>query len=46
VTITRQGDASAGAISLVAITRAGTNRVVTAVRDGSGNLKLIAWEIR
>ncbi|RMG56378.1 MAG: hypothetical protein D6723_00510 [Acidobacteria bacterium] len=43
-TIERLGDASAGAISQVAMTALG-NRVVTAVRTGGGYLKLIAWQV-
>jgi M6 family metalloprotease-like protein len=51
--ISRKGDASAGAISEVSITSLTSfasqsrviNRVVTAVREGNGNLKVIAWDI-
>ncbi len=44
--LTNKGDASAGAISEVALGQPGfSSDVVTAVRDGSGNLKLIAWDI-
>ena len=46
VTITRLGDASAGAVSLVAISNAGSSRVVTPVRDGAGDLKVIAWDLK
>jgi hypothetical protein len=43
--ITRGGTGTAGAISAfdMALVRAG--RMVTAVRDGSGDLKVIAWDI-
>ncbi|HEY4271221.1 MAG TPA: hypothetical protein VGM65_04390 [Candidatus Udaeobacter sp.] len=51
-TFTRLGDSNpagkpkqAGAVSLVTITPVGNNIVVTAVRNGSGNLELIAWRI-
>lgn len=40
----RRGEASAGAVTEVAVESAGEN-VVTAVRDGSGNLKLIGWSV-
>jgi hypothetical protein len=49
--ISRKGDASAGAISAVSSTLLSPDptktfrRLVTAVRDGSGNLKVIAWDI-
>lgn len=39
-----QGQA-AGAISFVALGTAGPNRVVAAVRGGSGKLKLIVWDV-
>ncbi len=42
--ITRQGDASAGAIGDLAANRVWSNYLVTAVRTASGNLKLIAWK--
>ena len=35
----------AGAISLVAISGAGGGKIVTAVRDSGGNLKLVVWEV-
>lgn len=48
-TLTRDGDASAGAVSRMAITLTDSQfpvyRAVTAVRDSNGNLKLIAWDI-
>lgn len=37
--------ATAGAISRLAITALGTSRVVTAVRDGAGKLRLIVWDV-
>ena len=47
--LVRRDDASAGAISKLAIApvRVASNKelIITAVRDGSGNLKLLAWEI-
>jgi hypothetical protein len=45
--IRRMGDASAGAISRVALATVDSRNglVTTAVRDGSGNLKLIVWHI-
>jgi hypothetical protein len=43
--IIRKGEASAGAISEVSLCNMGNNLVVTAVRDGSGLLKIIAWKI-
>ena len=49
--ISRKGDASAGAISEVSSALLTPDpsktfsRLVTAVRDGSGNLKVIAWDI-
>jgi hypothetical protein len=49
---TRLGDSNpadkpkqAGSVSLVTITAVGNNTVVTAVRNGSGDLELIAWRI-
>jgi hypothetical protein len=51
-TFTRLGDSNpqgqprqAGAVSLVTITTVGNNIVVTAVRNGRGDLELIAWRI-
>ena len=52
-TFTRKGDSNpppgkpkqAGAVSLVTITPVANNIVVTAVRNGSGDLELIAWRI-
>lgn len=45
-TVTRKGDASAGAVDRVAITDwSGHAGVITAVRTGSGTLEVIAWEI-
>jgi hypothetical protein len=45
--VRRRGDASAGAVSRVALATVDSDNglVVTAVRDGSGNLKLIVWHI-
>jgi hypothetical protein len=51
--VTRKGDASAGAIDLVAATSISlgsaadviTNRLVTAVKDSRGNLKVIMWDV-
>ena len=49
--ISRKGDASGGAISEISITlltpgtSQSSNRVVTAASDGSGKLKVIAWDI-
>jgi len=43
--ILRKGDASGGAISKVALAKVGQGLVVTAVRAGSGDLKLIAWSV-
>lgn len=46
--ITRLADASAGAVSLISSARLhaeGGGKLVTAVRDGGGNLKVIAWEV-
>lgn len=49
--IFRRGDASAGAVSLIALDALPTNalgslehRFVTAVRDSGGNLKVIIWD--
>ena len=43
----RRDDSSnlAGAVSEIAVARQGTQQVVTAVRDGGANLKLIAWRV-
>jgi hypothetical protein len=38
------GSASAGSISSVALGSVWSNYLVTAVRDGSGDLKVIAWQ--
>src|SRR5262245_38509012 len=45
--ITRLADSGnqAGAISLLAASYTGFGRVMTSVRDGSGNLKLIHWQV-
>ena len=48
--ISRRGTATAGAISKISITHVGipgvgNSRVVTAMRDGGGNLRLITWDI-
>lgn len=44
--IVRLGQASAGAISALAISRAGNfNGVFTAVRDSANNLKVIPWKL-
>jgi hypothetical protein len=45
VTITHRHNASAGAIGALALTRLTPDHVFTAVRDGSGNLKVIAWKV-
>jgi Astacin (Peptidase family M12A) len=40
------GKATAGAVSEVsAVTLTNTNRLVTPVRDGAGNLKVIVWDV-
>jgi hypothetical protein len=44
VTMAPTAHASAGAVGLVAATRV-SKYIVTAVSDGAGNLKLIAWEV-
>jgi len=46
-TIKRLGDSGgqAGAISLVDSVFVGSNNLITAVRDGGGNLKLISWNV-
>ena len=46
-TIQRLGDsgAQAGKISLLSTTTLANGKIVTAVRDGAGNLKLITWEL-
>jgi len=51
-TMTRLGDSNpagqppqAGEVSLVTIAPLGSNTVVTAVRNGRGNLELIAWNV-
>ncbi|MGE0885330.1 MAG: hypothetical protein AB7P14_17430 [Blastocatellales bacterium] len=43
--IRRGGAASAGAVSEIDLTLLRADRVVTAVRDGSGELALIVWDI-
>lgn len=46
--VTRLGDASAGAVSLVSADFVGSGlplRLITAVRDSVGNLKIISWNI-
>jgi hypothetical protein len=44
--VVRLGDASAGAVSALAISRARNfNGVYTAVRDGEGSLKVIPWKL-
>ena len=45
VNITPRHSASAGAVDALALTSVAPNHVVTAVRDGSGNLKIIAWHV-
>lgn len=45
VTVDHRHNASAGAIGALALTRIAPDRVITAVRDGSGNLKVIAWQV-
>jgi hypothetical protein len=46
VSIVRLGQASAGAVSAVAISRSKVfNGVFTAVRDGAGELKVIPWKL-
>ena len=46
VSVVRLGDASAGLISALAVSRARNfNGVFTAVRDSQGNLKVIPWKI-
>ena len=45
VSITHSHNASAGAIGALALTRLAPDHVLTAVRDGSGNLKVIAWKV-
>lgn len=44
VTITQADQASAGAVQQVAVTRLGS-LVITALRNGSGRLQVIAWEV-
>jgi hypothetical protein len=41
----RQGDAAAGAVTAISLATFYKGIAVTAVRDGSGNLKLIAWQV-
>jgi WD40 repeat protein len=41
----RQGDAVAGAVTAISLATLYRGIAVTAVRDGSGNLKLIAWQV-
>lgn len=43
VQITRQGDVSDIAASEISVVRTGFRQFVTALRDGDGNLRLIAW---
>lgn len=47
--VTRKDDAVASAISKVTITKVGTpfhsDRLITSVRDGDGNLTLTAWDV-
>jgi hypothetical protein len=43
--LVRQSSASAGTVHRLAAVAIGGGRLVTAVRDGSGNLKVIAWGI-
>jgi hypothetical protein len=45
VTITPAAHAAAGAVDLAAATRLSPKHIVSAVRDGSGDLKVIAWEV-
>jgi len=45
VVITPLHHASVGAVDIIAATRLAPNRVVTAVRDGSGNFKVIVWDV-
>src|SRR5690242_10844776 len=45
VTIGHRHNASAGAIGALALTQMAPDHVITAVRDGSGNLKVIAWQV-
>ncbi|MDR4504893.1 MAG: hypothetical protein MRK01_08920 [Candidatus Scalindua sp.] len=40
-----QGSAQAGPVSQIAALHTGLGNIVTAVRDGSGNLKLITWKV-
>ena len=43
--VTRRGSGTAGDISAVAIPSLGDSRVVAAMRNGSGDLQLIVWDI-
>jgi hypothetical protein len=45
VTITQLHEATAGTASLLAVTRLAPDRVVTAVRTASGDLKVIVWDV-
>jgi hypothetical protein len=45
VMITPLHNAGAGPVDVIAVTRLTPNHVVTAVREGSGDLKVIIWEI-
>jgi hypothetical protein len=45
VTIDHRHNASAGAVDALALTRIAPDHVITAVRDGSGNLKVIVWQV-
>lgn len=45
VNINHRDTASAGAIDALAVTRLAPEHFFTAVRDGSGDLKLIAWQV-
>jgi len=45
MTLTREGDGSAGAVGRFAVDALYHGLVVTAVEDGSGNLKVITWMV-
>jgi hypothetical protein len=46
--VARTGDSAdqAGAVSEVALVTRNSNKLVTAVRDGGGNLKIITWDMQ
>lgn len=44
--LTRQGTATAGAVSRVFVAKMGGGKLVAAMRDGKGRLRLISWDVR